>query len=743
MRGPRFWPGLRLVGTALLGLAVGAAAGAVDTGPGEPALGDSVPVVAVAESASVGRGPSRAAEQAKRVAQAAQAELAQALSKQTAAWLAQGDADPQALEARLATWQPPGAAAAWTRATWRVRGLLAARTGRKDAWQQALAALAPAPAHTAGRPPAREALQDADVQLLQAQWEDHAGRVEAALSLALAADQSYQRHCEAVAVRVASWPCDPRLRLLALGLAAEAAQRLGRPAQALALWDQVLTQAGSLDDTAQEALAQASRAPLLQAQGESAGARQALLSAHRAARREGSALVRLQVRRLEAQSQALAGDQGAALQTLQEAVAEAGQQSLPRQQAALLVDLAGQLRRAGRTAHALEALELARPLLEREGDLRLLPRALHLTGLLHLQSGQVQQGRQSLEAALLHWERSGAQADMARALEEQSQLLARLGDLQGALQVYHREQALRAEMARLNRETLASQLRRRYAADEEQSGLALLAAEARLRDSRLDNQSTALRIAALAVVVLVLLLVVVVLLFLRARDTTRLLHRREARLRLQTERDALTGLSNRRHLQGLVQAEGREGFRGSLILLDLDHFKQVNDQWGHRAGDEVLVQMARRLAGSLRHGDVACRWGGEEFLVYSTVSSPEALAGLAHRVARALCDRPVRLSGGQELPVTVSLGWGCFPLPEHHLPVDWVRAVQLVDRALYAAKSMGRDRAVGLIALQATDDDALDALEREFEVARVDGRVRLDVWLRQAPPSAPPPSPAP
>ena len=128
---------------------------------------------------------------------------------------------------------------------------------------------------------------------------------------------------------------------------------------------------------------------------------------------------------------------------------------------------------------------------------------------------------------------------------------------------------------------------------------------------------------------------------------------------------------------------------------------------------------------------MVCRWGGEEFLIYAPDLQGDALDALALRVLRALGDEAVALDNGRFLPVSASLGYAAFPLPTHQIALGWERAVNLVDMALYTAKSMGRDRAVGIQSVAAGDALALQVLEADFEAARLAGEVELQVSLRR------------
>jgi diguanylate cyclase (GGDEF)-like protein len=127
-----------------------------------------------------------------------------------------------------------------------------------------------------------------------------------------------------------------------------------------------------------------------------------------------------------------------------------------------------------------------------------------------------------------------------------------------------------------------------------------------------------------------------------------------------------------------------------VLVVDVDHFKQVNDTLGHAAGDEVLVEVATRLRDGVRDGDVVARWGGEEFLVLlPEVPDADSLGQAAERLRAAVAARPVQTAQG-ERPVTVSVG-ACLAGDGPQLTDD---AVRRADDALYEAKRGGRDRVV-------------------------------------------------
>ena len=169
----------------------------------------------------------------------------------------------------------------------------------------------------------------------------------------------------------------------------------------------------------------------------------------------------------------------------------------------------------------------------------------------------------------------------------------------------------------------------------------------------------------------------------------------EQQLREQAVRDPLTKLYNRRYLEPTLQRElarcSREKRACTVILVDADHFKRINDTRGHAAGDAVLVTLSGILAAAVRQGDVACRYGGEEFLLMYPEMAASVGLQRAEQVRRAIADVVIDVGDGEPLRVTASLGVATFP----HDGTTAEALVSAADTALYRAKELGRDRVVG------------------------------------------------
>jgi len=193
--------------------------------------------------------------------------------------------------------------------------------------------------------------------------------------------------------------------------------------------------------------------------------------------------------------------------------------------------------------------------------------------------------------------------------------------------------------------------------------------------------------------------------------------------------DPLTGLHNRRFLTEQIdallaasqrRAHDRPARPGEPVdtdtlffMIDVDHFKRVNDELGHAAGDAVLVQLAQRLRVAMRESDDIVRWGGEEFLAVAHDTDRARADELAERIRASVADGPFRLSDGRTLAMTCSVGHACWPfLPRQPQALDWLGVVDIADIGLLAAKRLGRNAWVGLHGTERTPTAELLTLAR-------------------------------
>ena len=159
--------------------------------------------------------------------------------------------------------------------------------------------------------------------------------------------------------------------------------------------------------------------------------------------------------------------------------------------------------------------------------------------------------------------------------------------------------------------------------------------------------------------------------------------------------DALTGLHNRRymetHLSSLAEQAASRGKPLSVLVLDIDFFKSINDGHGHDAGDDVLREFALRIRKSIRNIDLACRYGGEEFVVVMPETDMAVATMVAERLRRRIASEPFAIQqGSNHLNVTISVGIAAMNAPNETAAAILKRA----DQALYRAKRDGRNRVV-------------------------------------------------
>ncbi len=178
-----------------------------------------------------------------------------------------------------------------------------------------------------------------------------------------------------------------------------------------------------------------------------------------------------------------------------------------------------------------------------------------------------------------------------------------------------------------------------------------------------------------------------------------------------SSRDALTGLANRRAFEVALCREtdrvARSGEPALLLMLDIDHFKRVNDTWGHAAGDQVLRAVASVLADSVRPMDLVARVGGEEFAIILPNCGSAFGEAVAERVRRQVEHTPVMVATGQQITCAVSIGGAFAP--------QWVRStaglwVERADQQLYRAKAQGRN----LVQLEPTAVSVVSNEERSL-----------------------------
>jgi diguanylate cyclase (GGDEF)-like protein len=273
---------------------------------------------------------------------------------------------------------------------------------------------------------------------------------------------------------------------------------------------------------------------------------------------------------------------------------------------------------------------------------------------------------------------------------------------------------------------------------QRQLQIELLAKDDALKNAEMKNQHLQRVISVMGALLTILAGIFIFLLYRRLRtvcNDKQELQQANTQQEVHAVRDPLTGLYNRRSFIELMKSrplkletERREDSADNpdcLILMDVDLFRQINDTWGHAAGDTVLTEIALRLKDAVRDSDMVLRWGAEEFLIYSPKSNPTQITRLVARVLHAIGAKPVRV-GDLQMPVSVSAGFVSLPfagVPEREC--DWEKTLQIADMALSLAKAQGRNRACGLARLLIHYEQSMPVLERDLAAAISAGMVEL------------------
>ncbi len=351
--------------------------------------------------------------------------------------------------------------------------------------------------------------------------------------------------------------------------------------------------------------------------------------------------------------------------------------------------------------------------------------------------GRIAEGKRLTDEALAEYERTGATAEIAELMGEYGRNLEQLGDYKGALALYHRERKLNDEIAIQTRQRALLEVQEKYESEKRRREIDLLNRENGLKNVEIANRVLLQRIWWLLAGLFAVSFVVVAWLYRKLRLTNELLAQKNAELSVQSSRDPLTALYNRRYFQNFIAAQKAHPDRRrreadaearALLLIDIDHFKETNDRFGHAIGDAVLVAVADRLRDALRETDMIVRWGGEEFLVYATTKA-DRVDDIAARILHAISAQPITLND-KVIRTTASIGYMAMPLPPATVPLSWDQAIGLIDMALYMAKVNGRNRAYGIERLLRDDAEGLAAAERDLEHAWKSGLVEMQRALR-------------
>jgi diguanylate cyclase (GGDEF)-like protein len=368
-------------------------------------------------------------------------------------------------------------------------------------------------------------------------------------------------------------------------------------------------------------------------------------------------------------------------------------------------------------------------------------------GQAYMGMGKLAEGKKSFARGMEYYEKTGDKPELQSLLLEYGQALERAGDFAGAVTAYHRERAISNEMFESARKKAVWELQEKYDTEKKKRQIEMLSHENQVKSAEISNRRLQQRVWWLLAVVFALASVIVGMLYRKVRHANAQLEVKNLELKQQSSLDPLTSLYNRRHFQEFmrthhhVERRGGAGDEivGALFLLDVDHFKHVNDTFGHAAGDLVLKMIAESLRVALRETDMIVRWGGEEFLAFLPAIPRHGVEEIARRILTSISSQSIAYQESV-INVNVSVGFAPFPLIPGGTALPWERAVNLVDMALYLAKAHGRNRAYGVRGFENFDKTSMEAIEQDLESAWRAGFVDLSVVLGGTPEGPPPAS---
>ncbi|WP_404409213.1 diguanylate cyclase [Pseudidiomarina marina] len=340
--------------------------------------------------------------------------------------------------------------------------------------------------------------------------------------------------------------------------------------------------------------------------------------------------------------------------------------------------------------------------------------------------GEIEQGlnemRQIVDAAREAW----APSEFEELLGEYADALIHVGLHDEAIDVLIEQRELREEAYKGDQQKSIAELQNLYDSKDKAMQIELLSQKNELNQQLIENESQKRTILTLFVVVAVFAMILVVLLYRAAQRSNRELKVANSKLAEQSVRDPLTGLLNRRALQNKLRTPHKVG-HDAMLLLDVDHFKRINDNLGHAAGDDVLVEVSKRLLQVSRESDLVVRWGGEEFLIYLTNTEQSKLPAMAKRMLDVIGSTPIQ-SGDREIWITATAGFISYPFADlHENQMDWEETLQLADMVLYAGKVHGRNQAWGVMALNKPFAEVQKLLETDLPGAIEQDAISVEI----------------
>lgn len=338
--------------------------------------------------------------------------------------------------------------------------------------------------------------------------------------------------------------------------------------------------------------------------------------------------------------------------------------------------------------------------------------ALGNLGVCHIRMGMSAQGSKEIKQSTDFLRDNKASPILELMLGDASFAYKKVGRYQDALNAKDEQYELATDLFHTQRDRAVMELQVRFEVNQRQKEIEALEQKNRLQNSEIHNKNLQRIIAILTIIVAIAVATTMFYFYRRVRRSNHRLRSSNRQLEHKSNHDALTGLLNRRAFEEQMKnialfSQANLGQHAPLpsvlCLLDIDHFKYINDTYGHQVGDLVLVELGRRLQSVLREKDMLIRWGGEEFMIYLHAIPAERIAHAIDRALIVIGATPF-IHEGKEIKITISIGFIQMPLHDEigvlGADLNWDKELQLCDEAMYMAKNAGRNQAVGIQIIQ-------------------------------------------
>lgn len=297
-------------------------------------------------------------------------------------------------------------------------------------------------------------------------------------------------------------------------------------------------------------------------------------------------------------------------------------------------------------------------------------------GYIQVKTGDVTSGLAQMETAYAIFSQLAALPDQISMLTYLAEAYQAVADTANEAKVLRAILEKREQEVKNTRENLIVEFQTQYEAEEQRLKIALLEQEGELNQVKLDKSARDRFWFAILAATLATALIGVLIVLRHVRHLNGLLSEANSKLHSQSLKDPLTNSFNRRALQQYTQHKN-----DVLLMLDIDYFKQINDQYGHDMGDTILINLTQHLGAILRKEDMLMRWGGEEFLLILRQVAPEQLDALVSKILQHINNNPVA-------DIVVSVSGGLVTITDPRIALE--TQINQADHLLYQAKAAGR-----------------------------------------------------